>query len=154
MSQRTTGATPEVLPNEIGKDDPLRLDVAASLAFPDGSMTASGLRNEHKRGRLVIMRIANKDYTTLANIEKMRELCEVPPKDPACGSVNRNMTKPESSLTMPSGSSEMESIKKAHAAALATVEQLSASSRTTSPENTSSPQRGTSATRIRSQSRT
>jgi hypothetical protein len=72
---------------DVAKDDPLRLDVAARLAFPDGSMTASGLRKEHKRERLVIMRIANKDYTTLANIEKMRELCEVPQKDPGCGSA-------------------------------------------------------------------
>jgi hypothetical protein len=41
-----------------------------SLAFPDGSMSASGLRREAARGRLVIERIAGKDYTTLANIER------------------------------------------------------------------------------------
>ena len=29
---------------QIGPDTPLRLSVAAALAFPDGSMTASGLR--------------------------------------------------------------------------------------------------------------
>jgi hypothetical protein len=28
----------------IGRDTPLRLSVAAALGFPDGSMTASGLR--------------------------------------------------------------------------------------------------------------
>jgi hypothetical protein len=56
---------------------PLRLAVAASLAFPDGSMSASGLRREAARGRLVIERIAGKDYTTLSNIEKMRESCRV-----------------------------------------------------------------------------
>jgi hypothetical protein len=32
----------------------LRLSMAAALAFPDGSMTASGLRREAARGRLVI----------------------------------------------------------------------------------------------------
>ena len=47
-------------------DTPLRLGVAALLAFPDGSMTAPGLRREAARGRLVIERIAGKDYTTLA----------------------------------------------------------------------------------------
>ena len=57
---------------DIGHDQPLRLAVAAALAFPDGSMTASGLRRESARGRLVIERIAGKDYTTLANIEQMR----------------------------------------------------------------------------------
>ena len=39
---------------EIKSDTPLRLSVAASLAFPDGSMTASGLRREGARGRQVI----------------------------------------------------------------------------------------------------
>ncbi len=48
----------------IRPDTPLRLDIAAALAYPDGSMTASGLRREAKRGRLVIERIAGKDYTT------------------------------------------------------------------------------------------
>src|SRR6267378_2293982 len=61
----------------IDVDTPLRLSVAAALAFPDGSMTASGLRREGARGRLVVERIAGKDYTTLANIERMRQLCRV-----------------------------------------------------------------------------
>jgi hypothetical protein len=63
--------------DEIRPDTPVRLSVAAALAFPDGSMTASGLRRERARGRLVVERIAGKDYTTLANIERMRELCRV-----------------------------------------------------------------------------
>lgn len=61
----------------IDNDAPLRLSIAASLAFPDGSMTASGLRRENARGRLIIERIAGKDFTTLAHIERMRELCRV-----------------------------------------------------------------------------
>lgn len=63
--------------DQIGPDTPLRLDVAAALAYPDGSMTASGLRGERDRGHLVIERTAGKDYTTLANIARMRELCRV-----------------------------------------------------------------------------
>ena len=54
---------------------PIRLSVAAALAFPDGSMTTSGLRKELARGRLIVERIAGEDYTTLANIDLMRELC-------------------------------------------------------------------------------
>ena len=46
----------------IRADTPLRLDVAAALAYPDGSMTASGLRREHKRGRLIVERTGGKDY--------------------------------------------------------------------------------------------
>src|SRR6201986_4104073 len=72
--------------DEIGPQTPLRLKSAAALAFPDGSMSASGLRREAARGRLVIERIAGKDYTTLANIERMRELCRVQRKALASGS--------------------------------------------------------------------
>jgi hypothetical protein len=64
--------------SQLDSDAPLRLSVAAKLAFPDGSMTASGLRREAARGRLRIERIANKDFVTLAEIKRMRELCRVP----------------------------------------------------------------------------
>jgi hypothetical protein len=40
-------------------------------------MTTSGLRREASRGKLVIERIAGKDYTTLHQIKLMRELCRV-----------------------------------------------------------------------------
>jgi hypothetical protein len=63
--------------SEIREDMPLRLAVAAAIAYPDGSMTASGLRREAARGRLVIERTAGKDYTTLRDIGRMRELCRV-----------------------------------------------------------------------------
>src|SRR6516225_11892896 len=86
---------------DIGHDQPLRLAVAAALAFPDGSMTASGLRREAARGRLVIERIAGKDYTTLANIELMRQRCRVQPKEPGCGSGSEGAEQPNgtSSIT-------------------------------------------------------
>jgi hypothetical protein len=67
-------------PEKITPDTPLRLEIAATLAFPDGSMTAAGLRRESARGRLVVERIAGKDFTTLRNIENMRELCRVQAK--------------------------------------------------------------------------
>src|SRR5215469_11299281 len=69
---------------DVGPDT-LRLAVAAALVFRDGSMTASGLRREAARGRLVVERVAGKDYTTLANIGRMRELCRVEAKAPDCG---------------------------------------------------------------------
>jgi hypothetical protein len=87
-------------------DTPLRLSVAAALAFPDGSMTASGLRREGARGRLVIERIAGKDYTTVANIKRMRELCRVEARVPGCGS-GLLAGKADGSLQMLSGSSSM-----------------------------------------------
>ena len=65
--------------DKIDPSTPLRLAVAAALAYPDGSMTASGLRKERDRGRLIVERTAGKDYTTLAAIQRMRELCRVMP---------------------------------------------------------------------------
>src|SRR3954466_9648150 len=75
--------------HNVRPDDPLRIDVAAALAYPDGSMTASGLRREAARGRLAIERVAGKDYATLAAIEDMRALCRVPPKGLVSGSARR-----------------------------------------------------------------
>src|SRR5262245_21084539 len=71
----------------ITPDTPLRLSVAAALAYPDGSMTVSGLRREARRGRLTIERIAGKDYTTLADIDRMRQACRVQAKVPTSGSA-------------------------------------------------------------------
>ena len=34
------------LPASISLDTPIRLNIAAKIAFPDGSMTASGLRRK------------------------------------------------------------------------------------------------------------
>jgi len=62
---------------------PLRLSVAAAIAFPDGTMTAAGLRKERDRGRLVTEMIAGKEYTTLAEVKAMRELCRIRPRTPA-----------------------------------------------------------------------
>ena len=59
----------------VGPDTPLRLDVAAEIAFPGGGMTSSGLRREAKRGRLIIETIAGKQFTTLGAIEEMRQKC-------------------------------------------------------------------------------
>ena len=90
--------------SHYGNDRPLRLAVAAKVAFPDGSMTASGLRREAKRGRLVVERIAGKDYTTLDAIQEMRRLCRVEAKGRACGSNQPEENRAEYSST-PSGSS-------------------------------------------------
>lgn len=64
-------------PSDIPRDAPLRLAVAAKIAFPDGSMGAPGLRKERDKGRLTTEMIAGKEYTTLADIERMRELCRI-----------------------------------------------------------------------------
>src|SRR5436190_17608652 len=67
MADRTQ---PEITPNT-----PLRLADAVKIAFPMGGMTVAGLRRERDRNRLVIEKIAGKEFTTLVHIERMRELC-------------------------------------------------------------------------------
>jgi hypothetical protein len=83
-AMKRTGA-PASSPQEVGRDTALRSDDAAALAYLDRSMTASGLRREHNRGRLIIERTAGKNYTMLAYIERTRELCRAPPKESGSG---------------------------------------------------------------------
>src|SRR6476469_9368222 len=99
-----------------GHEAPLRLDVAAALAYPDGSMTASGLRREAKRGRLVIERTAGKDYTTLADIARMRALCRVQPREYDSGYAQKNETLTGPSASAPCGSFGTDRAKSARAA--------------------------------------
>jgi hypothetical protein len=60
---------------EIGEDDPIRLCDAVGLFFPHGGMTLSALRTEARKGRLVVERIAGKDFVTRRAINEMRRLC-------------------------------------------------------------------------------
>src|SRR6516164_2573505 len=99
----------------VGDNDPLRLDVAAAIAFPDGSMTASGLRRESAKGRLAVERIAGKDFTTLQAIREMRERCRVNPKALDCGSNPSGETMTARSANGPFGLSETERARSARA---------------------------------------
>lgn len=65
----------------IDRNAPLRLARAAEIAFPDGGMTASGLRREAERGNLQITRVAGKDFTTLRAIARPLRLPRL--KEPA-----------------------------------------------------------------------
>src|ERR1700682_3625518 len=76
---------PQPANDNILPDHPLRLDDAIKYCFPYGGMTVSGLRREAARGRLIIERIANKDFTSLRNIEEMRKLCRVKAEGHVCG---------------------------------------------------------------------
>ena len=123
--------------SDYDQDQPLRLKLAAAIAFPDGSMTASGLRKERDKGRLVVEQIAGKDYTTLKAIEQMREKCRLQPKVRDCGSARHGETGKDGSPTQPSGSSATENIRRARSAAQMIVDQLKQSSRPISTASTS-----------------
>src|SRR5260370_37764553 len=125
------------LPYESARPDvPLRLDIAAKIAIPYGGMTVSGLRKEYASGRLVIERIAGKDYVTLSAIEEMRKLCRLQQKGHDCGSERHGVTTEAESLTQPYGSSSTESIKRAQSAAPAIVQGLKESSKAISIAST------------------
>ena len=65
---------PNVPPSEeVTSSTPLRLGIAAQIAFPLGGITEHTLRLEHKRGNLVVETYGNKHFTTLAHIEEMRK---------------------------------------------------------------------------------
>jgi hypothetical protein len=136
---------------EVTDTSPLRLGLAAAMAFPDGTMTAAGLRREAKRGNLAVTRIAGKDYTTLADIKEMMEKCRVQPKEHVSGSVPPGVRRDASPMPRP-GSSSMPGANTPLASALMAVERLKNRSLTTSPENTN--QSGGTVTPIRSRLRT
>lgn len=124
------------IPKDIGLDTPLRLDVVARVAFPGGGMTASGLRREAARGRLQIERIAGKDYTTLANIGRMRELCRLDSKAHGSG-LDQSCEKKEDFTADQLGSSLMAAGISPRDALRMKLKRQSKSSPNTSPLNMS-----------------
>jgi hypothetical protein len=74
-------------PDAITPTTPLTLEIAAELAFPDGSKTGPALRRMVAAGQLGAERIGGRLYTTLADIEQMRGKCRVNLKAPASPST-------------------------------------------------------------------
>lgn len=113
----------------IDGDTPLRLSIAAELAFPDGSMTESGLKREYDRGRLACERICGRLYTTLDDVKQMRALCRENQK--GSGNISGNGL-----AARPFGSSSTDRTKSAQAAGLTIAQGLIARSSATSQQNT------------------
>lgn len=112
--------------SKIDPNMPMRLDVAARLAFPDGSIKASSLRSEARKGRLEMIRIANKDMVTLAAIDAMKKLCLIRPAE--------SVPKPNAPLRRPSQPSQADEAALAQAAAMARVRKLRESLEGTAPK--------------------
>ncbi|CDX55956.1 conserved hypothetical protein [Mesorhizobium plurifarium] len=116
---------------------PLRLDTAARIAFPDGSMGAAGLRKERDRGRLETEIIAGKEYTTLAAIGRMRELCRVQAKEFDSSGGPKAERPTVACVAKPVGTSRMPDDDIPLAAARANLLKLKSASPNTSTKNTS-----------------
>ncbi len=69
MPERMTGK--RRIPAQIGPTTPLRLPVAAEIAFPDGGVSVAILRRERDRENLRTYKIGNREFTTLAYIDEM-----------------------------------------------------------------------------------
>jgi hypothetical protein len=124
--------------DQIGPDTPLRLKDAVSIAFPAGGMSVSGLRKERDRGRLVVEKIAGREFTTLSNIEQMREKCRDAHTAQGSGLNQKNVTRAENSFGTPLGSLETGRVSSARAALEMTARALNKPSEITSPQNTKS----------------
>jgi hypothetical protein len=98
------------LPDAITPTTPLRLEVAAQLGFPGGSMTAASLRRLVVAQKLEHEKIAGKYFVTLAAIEEMRTSCRVPAKAPASPSKKPEADNPPGSSETPSGPSALDAM--------------------------------------------
>lgn len=73
-------------PASLADDELVRLSDAVAWFFPHGRMTLSALRTEARKGRLVIERIAGKDFVTRRAINEMRARCRDQGSRPASSS--------------------------------------------------------------------
>jgi hypothetical protein len=111
--------------------DKNRLMSLAEVANASG-LPLSALRTEAHKGNLIVSRIAGKDFTTLADIERMAQTCRVATKAPASGSDRPAAEEPR----LPSSSSSTVEDKLALDAALMRAKKLKSGSPITSPTNT------------------
>src|ERR1700727_3476769 len=103
----------------VDNDAPLRLGVVAAQF----GLTAAALRTEAKRGRLVISRVAGKDWTSVAEVQRMFGLCRVTPEALTYGSGQPASDRTRAPSAQ-SGSSKTPDTSAALAAAWANVERL------------------------------
>lgn len=113
----------------VEPDTPLTLESAATIAFPDGSVSGRTLAYYGRKGELKVWKIGRRSFTTLRSIEELNERCR-----------ERNSRPASCSATVMAGnhggSSKMEQPNAALVAAKATLQQLKKSSQPTSSKNT------------------
>jgi hypothetical protein len=96
----------------IDENTPMRLEKIIPIAFPMGGMTVAGLRKEIDRGNLAVEKIANKLFTTLGDVKRMREKCRSRAKGHDSGSApQREDVKAAGSSSTEAASSALESLQ-------------------------------------------
>src|ERR1700693_1074877 len=109
--------------SQLADDDAITLEEACELFFR-GTISPSTLRAEARRGRLAVMRIGRRDFTTPAAIREMKEACRVQPKELGSISSLSVETRKALSSTPPHGSFATDPLSAAQAAVLATAKRL------------------------------
>jgi hypothetical protein len=130
------------IPDKIKPDTPLPLKLAAKIAFPTGTMTVSGLRNEIRNGHLQASKVAGRIWTTLTDIKRMMQQCQIKEADDLVKVRNYTCAKPRdqevggdgSSSTAPPAAS---TLKEAQEHLNQIAQQLRRRSLPISPKNTS-----------------
>ncbi len=120
----------------------LRLEDAARIAFPDGLISVASLRRE-LGARGLMHRIANKDLTTLADIEELKRSCRVQAKVHVSKSTRaKAKAAPECGISATdSAPSELDALK-------ASAQRLKESLRSTSSKSTTPGQRSAEVIRM------
>jgi hypothetical protein len=131
----TSSRTRINIPDNVRPDTMLRLEAAAALGFPDGSMSVAALRREAAAGHLTVYRIAGKHFTTLNDIEGLKAICRVDPKD-----QDSLSSKPKAAP--PSGISGTDKGPSARDALKATAQRLKENLASTSSASTTPKQAG------------
>jgi hypothetical protein len=75
----------QIVLDAVDPDKPITLATAERLAFPDGGMTISGLRNEIAKGNLRASKMSGQIYVTMNDITRMMERCTIGADDQAKG---------------------------------------------------------------------
>lgn len=106
-----------------------RLSEAIATFFPNTGLQERDLRREAKRGRLVLIRIGNREYVTEAALREMLEVCQERKAHPGSGPNAGQEGKQ-------SGTSSTAAEKSALAFLNETLQQPKGRSRATSRKNT------------------
>lgn len=124
--------------SDVTDETPLLLDIAARLAFPDGSVSGLALKSAASREELVVERIAGRLYTTLAAIREMRIKCRRIPKARGSGSSGETSGPTDGAGLAPGPSRTTEESGSALASALLVAENLLRQHKTPSRATSSS----------------
>ena len=101
---------PYITRADISVNDRLSFDVAAALAFPDGTVKADTLRHAARQGKLAFACVGNRYFTSLAAIEDAFPLCQGPAKERGSISASGRARAPSGSSATANAKSQRDAL--------------------------------------------